>query len=190
MYLGSTVTNNGTWNLRSTADVTLLQALQSLWKLLWRHRTISCKTKLCICNASVLSCSMGRRHGYLIRPSLQESTGLTAGLSENQVVPARLKWSAQNPHTSARSITPCSSTSTGLAMSWLVTALGLGPGPPSGARARTRGRTRTKASLQPSRRILIDYKWNSDSLSLLRRRTLSTLRSLERMYEEPSPSQR
>lgn len=55
-YLGSIVTDNGDLKPEITRRRALAaSALQSLWKPLWRHQTISRKTKLRIYNSAVLS---------------------------------------------------------------------------------------------------------------------------------------
>ncbi|XDV50755.1 hypothetical protein PO909_019770 [Leuciscus waleckii] len=56
VYLGSIVTDNGDLKPEITRRRALAaSALQSLWKPLWRHQTISRKTKLRIYNSAVLS---------------------------------------------------------------------------------------------------------------------------------------
>ncbi|KAL1246814.1 hypothetical protein QQF64_034817 [Cirrhinus molitorella] len=56
VYLGSTVTDNGDLKPEILSRRALAaSALQSLWKPLWRHQTISRKTKLRIYNSAVLS---------------------------------------------------------------------------------------------------------------------------------------
>lgn len=56
VYLGSLVTNNGDLKPEITRRRALAaSALQSLWKPLWRHQTISRRTKLRIYNLAVLS---------------------------------------------------------------------------------------------------------------------------------------